>query len=332
MRISVIIPVYNAERYLPTCIESLLVQTMPDFELLLINDGSTDNSKAVCDRYAAQDRRIRVFDSPNRGVSAARNLGLDQARGEFVVFVDSDDWVVPEHLQQFTESGIGEDGIAFTNLFEERPGRRKTPRTRIYTMSDCRVMSGHNDCMPVIADLLRHRGFGWTWNKMFSRATIERLELRFDESLHYAEDEVFTIQYCAHITHIVTFSHPTYHYRFVPGSLLHRRIEPQTLIRTRLKIIRLFERFGYSNEILYLANRTLFSRLRREMRRCERWNSETANILAYSILCNWEVLKKYYRPAFCRSFYDRKILLLGRLICSIKSTLWVKLMIKGFHQ
>lgn len=332
MRISVIIPVYNAERYLPTCIESLLVQTMPDFELLLINDGSTDNSKAVCDRYAAQDRRIRVFDSPNRGVSAARNLGLDQARGEFVVFVDSDDWVVPEHLQQFTESGIGEDGIAFTNLFEERPGRRKMPRTRIYTMSDCRVMSGHNDCMPVIADLLRHRGFGWTWNKMFSRATIERLELRFDESLHYAEDEVFTIQYCAHITHIVTFSHPTYHYRFVPGSLLHRRIEPQTLIRTRLKIIRLFERLEYSNEILYLANRTLFSRLRREMRRCERWNSDTANILAYSILCNWEVLKKYYCPAFCRSFYDRKILLLGRLICSIKSTFWVKLMIKGFHQ
>ena len=332
MRISVIIPVYNAERYLPTCIESLLVQTMPDFELLLINDGSTDNSKAVCDRYAAQDARIRVFDSPNRGVSAARNLGLDQARGEFVVFVDSDDWVVPEHLQQFAESGIGEDGIAFTNLFEERPGRRETPRTRIYTMSDCRVMSGHNDCMPVIADLLRHRGFGWTWNKMFSRATIERLELRFDESLHYAEDEVFTIQYCAHITHIVTFSRPTYHYRFVPGSLLHRRIEPQTLIRTRLKIIRLFERLGYSNEILYLANRTLFSRLRREMRRCERWNSETANILAYSILCNWEVLKKYYCPAFCRSFYDRKILLLGRLICSIKSTFWVKLMIKGFHQ
>ena len=332
MRISVIIPVYNAERYLPTCIESLLVQTMPDFELLLINDGSTDNSKAVCDRYAAQDRRIRVFDSPNRGVSAARNLGLDQARGEFVVFVDSDDWVVPEHLQQFAESGIGEDGIAFTNLFEERPGRRKTPRTRIYTMSDCRVMSGHNDCMPVIADLLRHRGFGWTWNKMFSRATIERLELRFDESLHYAEDEIFTIQYCAHITHIVTFSHPTYHYRFVPGSLLHRRIEPQTLIRTRLKIIRLFERLEYSNEILYLANRALFSRLRREMRRCERWNSETANILAYSILCNWEVLRKYYRPAFCRSFYDRKILLLGRLICSIKSTFWVKLMIKGFHQ
>ena len=332
MRISVIIPVYNAERYLPTCIESLLVQTMPDFELLLINDGSTDNSKAVCDRYAAQDRRIRVFDSPNRGVSAARNLGLDQARGEFVVFVDSDDWVVPEHLQQFTESGIGEDGIAFTNLFEERPGRRKTPRTRIYTMSDCRVMSGHNDCMPVIADLLRHRGFGWTWNKMFSRATIERLELRFDESLHYAEDEVFTIQYCAHITHIVTFSRPTYHYRFVPGSLLHRRIEPQTLIRTRLKIIRLFERLEYSDEILYLANRTFFSRLRREMRRCKGWNSETANILAFNILCNWEVLRKYYRPEFCRSFYDRKIMFIGRLTCSIKSTFWVKLMIKGFHQ
>ena len=332
MLISVIIPVFNAERYLPTCIESILSQSMRDFELLLVNDGSTDSSRAICDRYAAQDSRIRVFHCPNRGVSAARNLGLGQARGQFVVFVDSDDWIFPEHLQQFADSGIGENGIAFTNLVEERPGLSGEHRTRTYVMDDRRVTTGHNDCMPVIADLLRHRCFGWTWNKMFSRATIERLGLRFDESLHYAEDEVFTILYCAHITHITTFSHPTYHYRFVPGSLLHRKIDPRILIRTRLKIIRLFERNGYSNEILYLANRTFFSRLRREMRHCREWHSELSNILAYNILCNWEVLKKFYRPEFCRSFYDRKIRFIGNLICAIKSPFWVKLMIKGFHQ
>ncbi len=332
MLVSVIIPVFNAERYLPTCIESILAQSMPDFELLLVNDGSTDSSAAICDRYAARDRRIRVFHCPNRGVSAARNLGLDQARGDFIVFVDSDDWVVPDHLQQFARSGIGEDGIAFTNLSEERPAWNDSPRTRVYPMQDQRITSGHADCLPVIAELLRHRCFGWTWNKMFSRATIERLGLRFDESLHYAEDEVFTILYCAHITHIVTFSHPTYHYRFVPGSLLHRRIDPRVLIRTRLKIIRLFEMYGYGNEILYLANRTFFSRLRREMRHCKEWNSDIANILAYNILCNWEVLKKYYRPEFCRSFYDRKILFLGSLICAIKAPFWVKLMIKSLRQ
>ncbi len=332
MLISVIIPVYNAEKFLPTCIESVLSQTFRDFELLLVNDGSSDRSKEICLRYAARDSRIRFFDCPNRGVSAARNLGLDQARGEFVVFMDSDDWVVPEHLQQFARSGIGENGIVFTNLFEERPGSSESPRVRIYAMRDLRVTSGHAECMPVIAELLRHRCFGWTWNKMFSRATIERFGLRFDESLHYAEDEVFTILYCAHITHIVTCATPTYHYRFVPGSLLHRRIDPQTLIRTRLKIIRLFETNGYSSEILYLANRTFFSRLRREMRHCEKWNSETADILAFNILCNWEVLKKYYRPEFRQSFYDRKILFLGGLICLFKSPFWVKLMIKGFHQ
>lgn len=332
MLISVIIPVYNAERYLPTCIESLQAQSMGDLELLLVNDGSTDSSKAICDRYAAQDRRIRVFDCPNRGVSSARNLGLDQARGEFVVFMDSDDWVVPEHLQQFIDSGIGEDGIVFTNLFEERPGASDPPRIRIYTMRDRRVNEGHAACMPVVAELLRNRCFGWTWNKMFSRATIEHYGIRFDESLQYAEDEVFTIQYCTHITHIATCSRPTYHYRFVAGSLLHRRIDPLTLIRTRLKIIRLFEMNNYGNEVLYLANRTFFSRLRREMRRCRGWNSDTANILAFNILCNWEVLRKYYRPEFRRSFYDRKILFLGQLICLFKSPFWVKLMIKGFHQ
>ena len=331
MRISVIIPVYNAERYLPTCIESLLVQTMPDFELLLINDGSTDNSKAVCDRYAAQDARIRVFDSPNRGVSAARNLGLDQARGEFVVFVDSDDWVVPEHLQQFAESGIGEDGIAFTNLFEERPGRRKTPRTRIYTMSDCRVMSGHNDCMPVIADLLRHRGFGWTWNKMFSRATIERLGLRFDETLSYAEDEVFTARYCCHITHLVSHSHPTYRYRFVAGSLLHRPIDPEVLIRTRTLLDGIYATEYYNDEMRYLTCRLFFSRLRRELRRCASSESPQADLLARTMIDNWQRLRRYARPEYRRSFYDRKTLLLGRLACGGGNPRRTIRLVRGLH-
>ena len=92
-QISIIVPVYNAERYLRQCIDSILDQTYTDFELLLINDGSRDHSGAICDDYAQKDARVRVFHKENGGVSSARNLGLDNARGEWITFVDADDCI-----------------------------------------------------------------------------------------------------------------------------------------------------------------------------------------------------------------------------------------------
>ena len=91
--ISVIVPIYNAEKHLQSCIDSILAQTFTDFELLLINDGSKDNSGSICDEYVIKDNRVRVFHKENGGVSSARNLGLDNAIGEWVTFVDSDDWI-----------------------------------------------------------------------------------------------------------------------------------------------------------------------------------------------------------------------------------------------
>lgn len=102
-KISVIVPVYNAEKYLHRCIDSILAQTFIDFELLLINDGSKDNSGKICDEYAAKDNRIRVFHKENGGVSSARNLGLDNAKGEWVTFVDSDDWIEPTMYKDMYE-------------------------------------------------------------------------------------------------------------------------------------------------------------------------------------------------------------------------------------
>ena len=89
--ISIIVPVYNTEKYLDQCIQSVLAQTYTNWELLLIDDGSTDSSGAICDKYAAEDNRIRVFHKENGGVSSARNLGLDNAQGEWISFVDADD-------------------------------------------------------------------------------------------------------------------------------------------------------------------------------------------------------------------------------------------------
>ena len=94
-KISIIVPIYNTEQYLPRCIDSILSQSLTDFELLLIDDGSIDGSGAICDAFAEKDNRVRVFHKENGGVSSARNLGLNEAKGEWVCFVDSDDELMP---------------------------------------------------------------------------------------------------------------------------------------------------------------------------------------------------------------------------------------------
>ena len=106
--ISVIVPVYNAEKYLHRCINSILAQTFVDIELLLIDDGSTDSSSVICDKYAKKDQRVRVFHKENGGVSSARNLGLDNAQGEWIAFVDGDDWVKETYLSNLL-SHVRED-------------------------------------------------------------------------------------------------------------------------------------------------------------------------------------------------------------------------------
>ena len=97
-KVSVIVPVYNTEKYLPRCIESILAQTFTDFELILVNDGSTDKSGKICDEYAKKDSRIVVIHKENGGVSSARNKGIEISQGELISFIDADDWITPLYL------------------------------------------------------------------------------------------------------------------------------------------------------------------------------------------------------------------------------------------
>ncbi len=118
--ISVIVPVYRAEKCLSQCVDSILAQTFQDFEILLIDDGSPDQSGALCDEYAAHDSRIRVFHKENGGVSSARNLGMAQAVGTYIAFADSDDWMEPEELEVLhgliVEHGADSAGCAHYNV------------------------------------------------------------------------------------------------------------------------------------------------------------------------------------------------------------------------
>jgi glycosyltransferase involved in cell wall biosynthesis len=102
-KISIIVPLYNTERYLQRCFDSLVNQTLKEIEIILVNDGSTDNSSKICDEYAKRDRRIKVIHKENGGVSSARNTGMELASGEFLAFVDSDDYVTKEYIGRMLE-------------------------------------------------------------------------------------------------------------------------------------------------------------------------------------------------------------------------------------
>lgn len=187
-KISVIVPVYNTEKYLHRCIDSILAQTFTDFELLLIDDGSKDNSGKICDEYAAKDSRVRVFHKENRGVSSARNMGLDNAKGEWVTFADSDDYTKSCWLENFEYSVRKSTFDLICQGYE----------TVESSNSGLNVKYGINFVGPVIDaidNMFKNNILGFCWNKLFSLNIIKYNNIRFNESLRFKEDELFLLQY-----------------------------------------------------------------------------------------------------------------------------------------
>lgn len=184
-KISVIIPVYKVEKYLHKCIESVLSQTYTDFELLLIDDGSPDNSGAICDEYAETDIRIRVYHKQNGGVSSARNYGLDHAMGEWIIFLDGDDMFLPNALSCFIEAAMHYDGkviIANFEIIEENGNIRlccHEKKKRVFTA-------------PLKAFWLRVF-YSRPGNTMIHKNVFQLIK-GYDESLSYNEDYEFTLR------------------------------------------------------------------------------------------------------------------------------------------
>lgn len=203
-KISVIIPVYNAEAYLHRCVDSVLSQSFKDFELLLVDDGSVDCSADICDEYANGDERVRAFHKKNGGVSSARNLGLDSARGEWVVFVDADDWIVDNGFN-VDYNILQEDLILFPYFIYEIKDAAS------YIPTECYV-SETSDGLKAFFCRYLHEGFFRTvWSKFFKRELID--SLRFDESIPIGEDHLFLLNYLCRIKTYRFISNPFYVYR-----------------------------------------------------------------------------------------------------------------------
>ena len=217
-KISVIIPVYNVEKYLPRCLESCISQTLYDVEFICVNDGSTDSSPAILEKFAAQDKRIKIINKENGGLSSARNAGLDVARGEWIMFLDSDDFLMESACERvWVESQEAHtDIIGFgAELYPRNPRPMAWYEQTLYIGT--RRYYGFK---PEI--LFKEAGAKpFVWRQAFRKAFIDKLNIRFDDG--YGEDIIFQFKTFPYAENVAFISDRLYVYRWYrEGSLMEQ--------------------------------------------------------------------------------------------------------------
>lgn len=209
-KVSIIVPVYNREKTIGPCIDSILSSIFTDFEVLLIDDGSTDTTRNVCEEFASRDSRIKFFYKPNEGVSVARNIGLSHAKGEWITFVDSDDAIIPSHLNVMeckydetidmimtghTRGKIVYGKLKIKDLQDSSQDVETSPNAAAYLFND--FMPFKNPVYPI-------------WNKFFKRKILLEHRIYFDTTMSLGEDQVFLCDYLLHAKGIVYYKNKSY--------------------------------------------------------------------------------------------------------------------------
>ena len=245
MKFSIIVPVYNVEQYLEQCLESLQAQDFADFEVICVNDGSTDRSREILPAWASKMPQIRLIDRENGGLSAARNTGLETATGDYVVFVDSDDWVEPTMLSRLAEEAHGEDMICFAC----RKSDNGATDTLIPEQND--GWSYYN------RHALEHREvpFVCVWQRCYRREFLEENNLRFREGILH-EDNEFTPRACLKSKRVKVIPNVLYNYRIRSGSIMTTRglRSKESLITIGNELSELFAKeHGINKTVAYQA-------------------------------------------------------------------------------
>lgn len=210
---SIVIPVYNVERYLPDCLDSIMNQSYNNYEIICVNDGSTDNSLCVLEDYMERDGRVKIISQANKGLSSARNAGIREAKGEYILFVDSDDWLISCSLETLAGKASGEDMVCFSGkLYYEDTGLEV-----VDTPLPDTVMSGWNYYN---AFALKTRMFSFVCAvlRLYRRKFLLQKNLYFEEGL-YHEDNLFTPIACYYADSVRLVSDVVYVYRIRGGSI-----------------------------------------------------------------------------------------------------------------
>lgn len=210
-KISIIVPVYNAEKYLHQCLDSILNQSFQDFELLLIDDGSKDRSGKICDEYAENDSRIRVWHQKNQGVSVARNVGLEHAQGEWIYFVDADDIAEQDGIIRLLEGVIKKCKMSVGGY-----DKCKVNGEKVYCVDNSEAgVENKSSMLHRMFTISPYENQAYLWNKLFNANTIKTNNIRFDPSIKFSEDRLFVVQYLCSLAETDRIYYdwtPVYHY------------------------------------------------------------------------------------------------------------------------
>lgn len=216
-KISVIVPVYKAEAYLHRCVDSLLAQTFQDFEILLIDDGSPDRSGEICDEYARQDSRVRVFHKENGGVSSARQCGVDNAKGEYTIHADPDDWVESTMLEELYKKAKEEDAdMVICDFYSCERGKEVHVMQKPSSLKDS-----------VVLRELFYKLHGSCCNKLIRKKCMDRYQVAFPVELSYCEDLYVNAYLLSHGMKVAYLPMAFYHYDqdINVDSLVHKSID-----------------------------------------------------------------------------------------------------------
>lgn len=212
--ISAIVPVYNVENYLKQCLESIINQTYQHLEIILIDDGSLDNSGKICDEFASRDARIKVFHKKNEGVSSARNTGIENASGKWIAFIDSDDWIEKEYFETMMNYAKSEDASVVLCAYNKIWGNEVE---KINVNSEKKEYNANEY---LIKTLNPQTGFGFCHMKLIKKECIG--DLRFNQNLVVGEDALFNIQLSKNIKKAFFCDSEIYNYRNNSNSVVKR--------------------------------------------------------------------------------------------------------------
>ena len=215
--VSIVVPVYNTQKYLSKCIGSILLQNHKDFELILINDGSTDDSGQICEDYMSKDSRIKVFHKENGGVSSARNLGINNASGDWICFIDSDDYVDDNFLEVFFQENILPKDIIIQGATKISENGNILDNSRQYP----NIKINHNHPEAIIKyDLFRN--INEPYCKLFNKKIINQNNIEFPIGVSLGEDLLFVLNYLSYVENIILLPSVSYYIVSREGSLTKR--------------------------------------------------------------------------------------------------------------
>ena len=271
--VSIILPVYNAQNHIARCLESICAQSWQNIEVIVLNDGSKDQSLPVCEAFRAKDERIVLVDKANSGVSDTRNLGLKLASGKYVQFVDSDDYIDPdftEHLVTAAEQNNADLVIAPYKMVipagASKPEQvldklqdelgvmtvARPPEVREYGFLPAGVYT-QDEFARHLMDKPASYFYGVLWNKLYRRDLLVDHQIQFTSEVRWAEDLVFNMQYLEYANVLVSIPEAGYYYVQNPQSICHTQINPATLVQNKIQVFRyykdLYTRLGMYEQV-----------------------------------------------------------------------------------